>query len=137
MRTTALVRVVHEVPAPYVVPVACRATHDAVLAIAQAPLFVLLSRHFQPLAPPETVNALPVYAPALETELAADHAVSAARMETHQFVHSPNERGFVVGPLCRVPLRRPVLLQHAACATLRNLEMPLDVRHDRPPAPPR
>src|SRR5262249_39147971 len=126
--------IVQEVPRPDVVLVLRRPADTAVGAAAQPPLFPLLSRHFQPLLPPEPVDALAVDAPALPPQQRPDAPVAVARVLPDQLQHPGHQPPFLLGGfLPWLPLRRALLPQHAAGAALADAEALLQEAYRLPP----
>src|SRR5262245_26303673 len=125
--------VVQEVPRPDVVLVLRGPAHTAVGAAAQPPLFPLLSRHFQPLLPPQPVDPLAVDAPALPPQQRPDPPVAVARVLAYQLQHPRHQPPFLLGGFLRwLPLCRALLPQHAAGATLGDAEALLEEAHRLP-----
>src|SRR5262249_35436746 len=126
--------VVQEVPGPHMALVLRRPAHAAAGATAQPPLLPLLSRHPQPLLPPEPVGPLAVDAPALPPQQGPGAPVAVPRVLEGQPRHPRHQPPFPLGGLPRrLPLRRALLPRHAAGAAPRDAEALLEEAHRLPP----
>src|SRR6266511_709223 len=119
--------VVEEIPRPDVVLVLRRPPYAAVDTRPQTPFLPLFPGDFQPLLPPEAVDALAVDPPALAPQQRPDAPVAVARMPANQRQHPRQQPLFLLLGLGHLPLGRARLPQHAAGAALGHAEGLLEV----------
>ncbi len=86
----------------------------------------LLRWHFQPLTPPQTLDALVVDLPARISQQGGDPAVAVAPILAGQFDHVGNQSIFVSPASRQLPLRRAMLAQHPAGPTFRQTQFLAD-----------
>ena len=109
-------------------------TNTTVAAVAQSPLFMRLSRHFETFTPPQAIDPFDVHVPAFLSQLCADEPITVTRIEPHQLVHPGHQTTrFVVVRLALVTHRAARYAQGLTSPTLRELAAILHVPDRRPP----
>ena len=93
----------------------------------QAPAFWLFVRNLQPLTPPDPFDPLVVHEPAGMPQQRGDLAITVAAVLAGQFDNVGGQPLFIVSPRRRLALRRAMLPERHASATLGDLKLTPDM----------
>ena len=123
-----------EVVRPYVIAVFRAKTNTGAVVVPDPPPLGLLGRHFQPLTPPDPLDALVVDEPPGRLQQRADLAVAVAPVLLGQRHKIGRQRLFVVPAPRYLAVRRAMLSERPTGAALGNGHRPHNVLDTGAPA---
>jgi len=100
-----------------------------VVAATQAAPLTLNLRYSQSFLPPQALNPLSVYTPALAPQQCPSMTVPSTRMALRHFMQAINQGSIAVWSSRLEPLTRPRLLQHSARPTFGHFQHLLNVAY--------